>query len=102
MPESGSLPPSKLPPSAERMIHNVGTKQERMLRARTQKDSIFASLTMLGTVGWSVAIPTLIGVGLGVWIDRRWPGRLSWTLMLLFAGLALGCAGAWLHIREER
>jgi ATP synthase protein I len=50
-------------------------------------------------VGWSVTLPTLLGIALGVVIDRRWPGRFSWTLTLLFLGLVFGCANAWLHLR---
>ena len=48
-------------------------------------------------VGWSVALPTLLGVGLGHWLDHRYAGSRSWTLALLVAGLALGClnAGCW-------
>jgi ATP synthase protein I len=84
------------------MIHDVRTKQERMLRARTEKDSVVGSIAMLGVVGWSVTIPMLLGVAVGIWIDNRWPGRLSWTLILLLAGLVLGCAVAWMRIRKGR
>jgi ATP synthase protein I len=42
------------------------------------------------------------GVALGAWIDRRWPSRFSWTLMLLVGGLLLGCVNAWMRIEHER
>lgn len=58
-------------------------------------------LGMFGLVGWSVAIPTLIGIALGLWLDRRWPGQVSWTLTLLIIGVALGCLNAWYWIRQE-
>lgn len=57
---------------------------------------------MFGLVGWSVAIPTLVGVAIGLWIDKTWPSRYSWTLMLLVPGLALGCFNAWYWITRER
>jgi ATP synthase protein I len=57
---------------------------------------------MLGVIGWSVAIPTLIGLALGIWIDTNWPGPFSWTLMLLLGGLALGCLSAWYWLSFER
>ena len=50
---------------------------------------------MSGLIGWSVAVPTLLGAMLGLWLDRRHPGPHSWTLMLLVAGLVIGCANAW-------
>jgi ATP synthase protein I len=58
---------------------------------------------MSGSIGWAVALPTLLGVAVGTWIDQRWPSHHSWTLMLLFAGLIVGCVGAWMSIdREQR
>ena len=85
--------------SSDRMIREVGEKQKRMLRARTEGNDFWSSIEVLGVVGWSVTLPTLLGIALGVFIDRHWPGRFSWTLMLLFLGLVFGCANAWLHIR---
>jgi len=88
-------------PDPNRMIREVGAKQNRMLKARAAKDSFWSSLGVLGVVGWSVALPTLLGVALGVFLDSRWPGRTSWTITLLFAGLVLGCVNAWIHLRGD-
>lgn len=87
--------------SSDRMLREVGAKEERMLRARSTQDNFWSSIELLGVVGWSIALPTLLGVGLGVFIDKRWPGRFSWTLMLLFAGLIFGCSNAWMHMRGK-
>ena len=43
---------------------------------------------MMGLIGWSVAVPTLLGAALGLWLDQHHPGKHSWTLALLVAGLA--------------
>ena len=56
---------------------------------------------MSGLVGWSVTIPTLIGAALGMWVDNRYPSPYSWTLMLLFMGLIVGCLNAWQWVRSE-
>jgi ATP synthase protein I len=56
---------------------------------------------MMGLIGWSVAIPTLLGAALGSWLDRWHAGRHSWTLALLVAGLALGCFNAWHWVAKE-
>ena len=72
------------------MIRQVGHKEARKLKARRERDrSVWFGLGMFGLVGWSVAIPTLIAVALGVWIDTTWSGPYSWTLMLLFVGVAV-------------
>ena len=82
----------------QRMIREVGEKQARMIRARGRRDGLWRSIAIFGSVGWSVAIPTVLGVAAGVWIDSRWPSRFSWTVMLLVVGLILGCINAWKHI----
>lgn len=79
----------------------VETKTERKLRARREKKSIWFALGMFGMVGWSVAIPTLLSIALGVWIDKHFQSRYSWTLMLLVVGVALGCLNAWYWINKE-
>ncbi len=73
------------------------------MRARRQQDrSVWFGLGMFGLVGWSVAVPTLIGIALGVWIDLKTATRYSWTLMLLVIGIAVGCLNAWFWISRER
>jgi ATP synthase protein I len=87
----------------QRLVHRVGQREQRKLRARRQRDrSVWFGLGMYGLVGWSVAIPTVLGVALGVWIDREHPSRLSWTLMLLFGGLVVGCWTAWYWVSREQ
>lgn len=88
--------------SERRFEQDVARKAARRQRAEREGDrSIWFSLGLFGLVGWSVAIPTLLGTALGIWIDRRWPGRVSWTLTLLFVGIALGCANAWYWVKQE-
>lgn len=94
--------PTKLSPSAARMIREVGSKQERIVRGRAQKPGILSSIAILGIVGWSVTVPTMLGIALGIWMDHRWPGGFSWTLTLLLAGLVFGCVNAWLRIRRDQ
>jgi ATP synthase protein I len=100
MPDQES--PRRLSPSAERMIREVGVRQERIARGRSQKNSVLSSIAILGVVGWSVTMPTVLGAVLGVWIDRHWPSRFSWAVTLLMAGLAVGCTNAWLRIRRDQ
>jgi ATP synthase protein I len=90
-------------PRRERLEREVGEKAERTLRARAEgRRSVWFGLGMFGLVGWSVAIPTVAGAALGMWLDRLWPDRISWTLTLLLAGLALGCLNAWRWLERER
>jgi ATP synthase protein I len=86
----------------EDLAEKVGVKEARKLKARSEKDrGVWFGLGMFGLVGWSVSIPTLIGVAVGVWIDKTWPSPYSWTLMLLFVGVILGCLNAWYWVKRE-
>ena len=102
MPNPVSPMPPKLRPSAERMIRQVESRQARALNAQRQKRDIWGPIAILGFVGWSVVVPTLVGAALGAWIDYRWPSRFSWTLMLLISGLLLGCINVWLRIGRDQ
>lgn len=80
----------------------VEAKELRKLRARQDKHrTVWFGLGMFGLIGWSVAIPALVGIGVGLWIDREWPSRFSWTLMLLLFGVAVGCMNAWKWVNRE-
>jgi ATP synthase protein I len=80
----------------------VGVKEKRKIKARHERDrSLWFGLGMFGMVGWAVAIPTLIGIALGVWVDKTWPGVHSWALMGLFIGVVVGCLNAWYWVKRE-
>jgi ATP synthase protein I len=84
------------------LSQEVGAKAARKLRARRHVTrTVWFGLGMVGLIGWSVAIPTLLGAALGLWLDRRYPGGRSWTLALLVAGLAIGCLNAWHWVAKE-
>lgn len=80
----------------------VGRKASRRLKARREGDQgVWFGLGLFGMVGWTIAITTLIGVAIGVWMDRTWPSTYSWTLTMLFIGLIIGCMNAWYWVNKE-
>lgn len=80
----------------------VSRRAERKRRARQEnKHPAWFGLGMFGLVGWSIAIPTLIGIALGVWLDGRWSSQVSWTLTFLIIGVFMGCFNAWYWIKQE-
>jgi ATP synthase protein I len=86
------------------LADRVGAKAARKLKARRDGvPGVFFGLGMMGLVGWSVVVPTLLGAALGLWFDRHHAGAHSWTLALLVAGLTIGCLNAWHWVtREDR
>jgi len=91
------------PSKPKRLLsQEVGAKAARKLRARRHVTrTVWFGLGMMGLIGWSVAIPTLLGAALGLWLDKHHSGTHSWTLALLVAGLAIGCFNAWLWVAKE-
>ena len=80
----------------------VGTKATRKLKARRNPPpTVWVGLGMMGLIGWSVVVPTLLGAALGLWLDKHHPGKHAWTLALLVAGLAIGCFNAWHWVDKE-
>ena len=93
----------QLPTDQAAFLQQVEAKTARKLRARRQGDrGVWFGRGMSGLIGWSVAVPTLLGAMLGLWLDRRHPGVHSWTLSLLIVGLAIGCLNAWHWVTQEQ
>jgi ATP synthase protein I len=81
---------------------SVEKKEARKIKARRERDrGVWFGLGMFGLVGWAVAIPSLIGIALGIWLDEKYADPYSWTLMGLFIGVVLGCLNAWYWINRE-
>jgi len=94
--KSSSKQPSK------RFSQEIGAKAARKLHAQRHiTKTVWFGLGMLGLIGWSVAIPTLLGALLGLWLDGHYGGDRSWTLALLVAGLCIGCFNAWHWVAKE-
>jgi len=95
-------PDSEAAPGAAQFQQQLAAKVARKLEARRQPSRIvWFGFGMMGLIGWSVTVPTLLGAALGGWLDRHHPTGHSWTLALLAAGLALGCWNAWHWVAKE-
>jgi ATP synthase protein I len=87
--------------NAQGLADEIGAKAGRKLRARRSTQGVWFGLGMMGLIGWSVAVPTLLGTALGLWLDKHHPGKHGWTLALLVGGLAIGCLNAWHWVASE-
>ncbi len=80
----------------------VAAAEARRLKSKHRGvQGIWTGLGVFGLIGWAVTIPTFLGVLLGAFIDRHYPGVHSWTLSLLIVGLFLGCMNAWHWVAKE-
>jgi ATP synthase protein I len=90
------------PANHDRLDEAVRIRRER--RARWEREgerSLGQNLAMIGALGWTIVIPTLIGTFAGRWLDRQFGSGIFWTLGLLVCGLTLGCMVAWKRMYRE-
>ena len=96
-------PAKRARPQAEADFQKrVDAKVKRKMKAqRLSNHGVWFGLGMMGLIGWSVVVPTLVGAAIGAWLDRNHVGRHSWTLTLMIAGLVIGCWSAWQWVAKE-
>lgn len=76
--------------------------QRRRAREQEEKQGIWFGLAMMGIVGWSVALPTLIGVAIGIGLEAMFPQFSPGILLIsILVGLVCGCLIAWFWVQRE-
>jgi ATP synthase protein I len=94
--------PEKTSKNTPTFAGQVDAKARRKLKTRRNSTrGVWFGLGMMGLIGWSVVVPTLLGAALGIWLDKHYPTGRSWTLALLVAGLMIGCLNAWFWVSKE-
>jgi ATP synthase protein I len=93
---------NKTPHASDAFGDQISLAARRKLKAqRSPQQGVWFGLGMIGLIGWSVVVPTLVGAALGIWLDEHHAGRHAWTLALMFGGLSLGCLNAWRWVEQE-
>jgi ATP synthase protein I len=83
-------------------VQRIDRDVDRKLKSRAEgRRAAWFGLGMFGLVGWSVAVPTVVGLAIGLWLDAHYSSRVSWTLTFLLIGVALGCVNAWHWVKQE-
>ncbi|MDP6525528.1 MAG: AtpZ/AtpI family protein [Kiritimatiellia bacterium] len=86
----------------EAFVSEVDTRRRRREEYEREGDSSFwQSVGMMGTIGWSVSIPTALGVLLGRWIDGRLESAHVFMVFFMLVGLITGCVTAWRMVAEK-
>ena len=72
------------------------------LRQREQGHrSFWQSLGVLGMVGWPIALGSVGGALAGRYLDYHFETGVRYTLMLMTAGVMLGCFTAWKTVTQK-
>lgn len=92
------MKPDKSPSSADA----IRQRARRMSHSRSREPyNSLTGLSAFGVVGWSVALPTVVGALLGLWLDRVAPQAFSWPIALMLGGLVIGILVAWEWVARE-
>ena len=84
----------------DKSVDDIARQAKRMKSNRDNPGpSPLRGIGTFGMIGWSIAVPTVGGAFLGLWLDRIAPREFSWTLALILAGGVLGgfIAAAWIN-----
>ncbi|MDJ0390514.1 AtpZ/AtpI family protein [Roseomonas sp. E05] len=89
-------------PQGNGLLHSVRLYAARRRRARREGEpGVARYLAQVGTLGWMVVTPALIGLFLGRWLDRSFGTGIFWSAPLLMLGVALGCWSGWRWMHRE-
>lgn len=83
-------------------LHDA-VSRERERQDRWQREgerSLGRNLAMIGSLGWLIVTPMLIGIFIGRWIDALAGTGITFTAALLFVGLLIGARLAWQHMNR--
>ncbi len=94
--------PRRTDNNRQRFAREVASKARRKQKAQQTPPSFWNSFSLFGIIGWSVSIPTLLAIMLGLWLDRHLSDARSWTLVMIPVGLLVGCLTAWHWISYEQ
>ncbi|WP_299788450.1 AtpZ/AtpI family protein [uncultured Marivita sp.] len=84
----------------DKSADDIARHAKRMKSAREDPGpSPLRGIGTFGMIGWSIAVPTVGGAFLGIWLDRVAPQGFSWTIALILGGVVLGVfiAAAWVQ-----
>jgi ATP synthase protein I len=72
------------------------------LRAREAPEpSLGSRLGQIGILGWSIVVPTLLGLALGHWLDRHFHTGVFFAAPLLMVGAGIGLWSAWKWMHRQ-
>jgi ATP synthase protein I len=79
--------------------HMAEAARRAASRSREAEDnpepSLGARLGQIGILGWTIIVPTLLGVVIGRWLDRIFDTGIFFSAPLIMIGAAIGFWSAW-------
>ena len=80
----------------------IAEKEKQKLKAlRNKNKGVWMGICMMGMVGWSVVVPTILGAARGFWLDKKYPQTFSWTMTCRHIGVFSVSLIAWCWVDKE-
>lgn len=80
----------------DRLAEAVRRAAERRRQGiETPEPSLGVRLGQIGVLGWTIVVPTLIGVFIGRWLDRHLATGVFFSAPLIMIGAGIGFWSAW-------
>ena len=68
---------------------------------REGEPSVARFVGQIGVLGWIIVIPSLVGLFVGRWLDRKFGTGIFWSAPFLLVGLGGGCWSAWKWMHKQ-
>ena len=87
----------------EQKINRKLLQNAELMKKRSQRHW-HANFGMIASLGGVIAMPIILCLWLGGYLDDVWPQRFSWRLTWLFFGFVWGFVNAyiWIKIEEKK
>ncbi len=83
-------------------MNNVNNKEDRKPLTEQKQHlpkkkqwTIWRAFGTLSQIGWSIVLPVVLGILIGMWADARWHSGISLTLIGMLIGTLFGTISAW-------
>jgi ATP synthase protein I len=89
-------------PKDDALSASVRRQSARRLNwLRHGEPSMVRYVGQIGVLGWIIVAPTLVGLFLGRWLDRKFGTGIFWSAPLLMLGVVAGCWSAWRWMHKQ-
>ena len=94
--------PDDLEPTADALARAAREAVQRKRRAeREPEPSLGSRLGQIGILGWTIVLPTLLGLAIGHWLDKHFATGVFFSALLLMVGAAIGLWSAWKWMHRQ-
>ena len=85
----------------QQLEDRLDLQAKRIRKAAEQRSTLIAETVYLGSIGFLLITPIILGAYLGRWLDDRLHGySVHWTLSLIVLGVVVGAINVALFIRK--